>query len=113
LIAEPAERSSAWTGEGARPHTDNTRLAPEFLLFGEDAGRIVISCDPTHLARIKEVAKKHGIFVDELGATVSGSLEIKIDGQVVVSGSVSDFNQSYEGALEKALRSDPAAVPAD
>jgi phosphoribosylformylglycinamidine synthase len=108
-----AELRSAWTGEGARPHTDNTRLAPEFLLFGEDAGRIVISCDPTHLARIKEVAKKHGIFADELGATVSGSLEIKIDGQMVVSGSVSGFNQSYEGALERALRSDPAAVAAD
>jgi hypothetical protein len=83
------------------------------VLFGEDAGRIVISCDPAHLARIKQVAKKHGIFADELGETVPGSLEIKIDGQVAVSGSVSDFNESYEGALERALRSDPAAVAAD
>jgi phosphoribosylformylglycinamidine synthase len=110
-----ADLRSAWTGEGARPHTDSAPagLAPEFVLFGEDAGRIVISCDPAHLARIKQVAKKHGIFADDLGETVPGSLEIKVDGQVAISGSISDFNESYEGALERALRSDPAAVAAD
>jgi len=110
-----AELRSAWTGEGARPHTDiaSDGLAPEFVLFGEDAGRIVISCDPANLARIKQVAKKHGISADELGETVLGTLEIKIDGQLAISGSISGFNESYEGALERALRSDPAAVAAD
>jgi phosphoribosylformylglycinamidine synthase len=110
-----AELRSAWAGEGARPHMDSAPagLAPEFVLFGEDAGRIVISCDPAHLGRIKQVAKKHGISADELGQTVSGSLEIKIDGQIAVSGSISDFNERYEGALEKALRSEPATVAAD
>ena len=88
-------------------------LAAEFVLFGEDAGRIVISCDPANLARIKQVAKKHGIFADELGETVLGTLEIKIGGQVAISGSVSDFNESYEGALERALRSDPAPIAAE
>jgi phosphoribosylformylglycinamidine synthase subunit PurL len=114
-IACSAELRSAWTGEGARPHTDSApaELAPEFVLFGEDAGRIVISCDPAHLARIKQVAKKHGIFADELGETVPGTLEVKIDGQVAISGSVSDFNENYEGALERALRIDPAAVASD
>jgi phosphoribosylformylglycinamidine synthase II len=94
--------------EGARPHTDGAPagLDPEFVLFGEDAGRIVISCDPANLARIKQVAQKYGIFADELGETVPGSLEIKIDGQVAISGSVSDFNESYEGALERALGSE-------
>ncbi|HEX3741555.1 MAG TPA: phosphoribosylformylglycinamidine synthase subunit PurL [Terriglobales bacterium] len=110
-----ADLRSAGTGVDARPHTDSAAagFAPEFVLFGEDAGRIVISCDRASLARIKQVAKKHGIFADELGETVSGSLEIKIDGRVAISGSISDFNQSYEGALERALRSDPATAAAD
>jgi phosphoribosylformylglycinamidine synthase subunit PurL len=98
---------------GCRAELNSNGLAPESVLFGEDAGRIVISCDRENLARIKQVAKKHGVFADELGETVSGTLEIKIDGQVAISGSVSEFNQSYEGALETALRSDPAAVAAD
>src|SRR5437773_2065504 len=60
-------------------------LAPEFVLFGEDASRIVISCDPENLARIKQLAAKYGISADALGETVSGTIELRIDGQVVVS----------------------------
>ncbi len=112
-LAVALARISLEKGIGCRVELSAPGLASEFVLFGEDAGRIVISCDPAHVARIKQVAKNHGIFADELGETVPGSLEVKIDGQVAISGSVSDFNESYEGALERALRSDPAAVAAD
>ena len=85
-------------------------LASEFVLFGEDASRIVISCDPANVARIKEVGSKHGIPVDRLGETVSGSLEINVDGQAVVSASVSELRDEYEVALERALKSEAALV---
>jgi len=85
-------------------------LAPEFVLFGEDASRIVISCDLGNVARIKEVAGKRGIAADVLGETVSGNIEIKVDGQVVVSARVSELRDGYEGALERALRSEAVAA---
>ncbi len=112
-LAVALARVSFNKGIGCRAELSSNGLASEFVLFGEDAGRIVISCDPAHLARIKQVAKKYGIFADELGETVSGSLEIKVDRQVAISGRISDFNESYEGALETALRSDPATVAVD
>jgi phosphoribosylformylglycinamidine synthase II len=112
-LAVALARVSFNSGIGCRAELRANGLASEFVLFGEDAGRIAISCDPANMGRIKQVAKKHGIFADELGETVLGTLEIKIDGQVAISGSVSDFNQSYEGTLERALRSDPTAVAAD
>jgi phosphoribosylformylglycinamidine synthase subunit PurL len=109
-----AELRSAWTGEGARLHTaDSEALAPEFVLFGEDASRIVISCDPSNVARIKEVAGKHGISAEVLGETVSGNLEIKVDGRRVISESIADLRDVYENALVQALRTEPAAVAAD
>ena len=111
-----AELRSAWTGEGARPHTADAGsqgLAPEFVLFGEDASRIVISCDPAHVARIKEVAEKHGISADLLGQTVADKLEIKVDGRTAVSASVAELREVYENALEQALRAEPAAAAAD
>ncbi len=111
-----AELRSTWTSEGARPHSasgDSQRLAPEFVVFGEDASRIVISCDPACVARIKEVAGKHGIFVDLLGETVPGNLEIKVDGRAVVSASVAELRDVYENALEQALRAEPATAAAD
>jgi phosphoribosylformylglycinamidine synthase len=109
-----AELRSAWAGLEGRPHTSNEgELAPEFMLFGEDAGRIVISCDPANLARIKQVAKEHGIFADELGETVPETIEIKLDGRSVISARVSELNDDFESALEQALRSEPAQVAAD
>jgi phosphoribosylformylglycinamidine synthase len=88
-------------------------LAPEFVLFGEDAGRVVISCDPANVGRIKEVAGKHGIFADAIGETASGQLEIKVDGATVISASIAELRDVYENALEQALKSEPAQVAAD
>jgi phosphoribosylformylglycinamidine synthase len=95
---------------GCSVNVSSQGLSPEFVLFGEDASRIVISCDPTDVARIKEVAGKAGIFAESLGETVSGNLEIKVDGRVVMSASISELRDEYEGALERALRSEPAVA---
>ncbi len=88
-------------------------LAPEFVLFGEDASRIVISCDPANLARIKQLAAKYGISADLLGQTVIGTIEIKIEGQKSVSAKIAELRDVHEGALEKALRSEPALAAGD
>ena len=88
-------------------------VASEFVLFGEDASRIVISCDAANVARIKEVAAQHGISADVLGETVSGKIEIKVDDRIVVSANVAELRDEFEGALERALRSEPAGIAAD
>jgi phosphoribosylformylglycinamidine (FGAM) synthase-like enzyme len=81
-------------------------LPPEFVLFGEDASRIVISCDRGNLARIKQLAAKYRLSADEIGETVPEQIEIRLDGEVVVSAAASELRDSYEGALEAALRTD-------
>jgi phosphoribosylformylglycinamidine synthase len=97
---------------GCSVNLSSQGLAPEFVLFGEDASRIVISCDRENVARIKEVAEKSRLSADVLGETLSGNIEIKVDGRVVVSASVAELRNEYEGALERALRSE-SAVAAD
>ena len=99
-------------GIGARVNLASGGLFAEFSLFGEDSSRIVISCDPGHVARIKEVAEKHGAAADVIGETVPEQLEISLDGKVVVSAAVSELSEAYEGALESALRTDPELVTA-
>jgi phosphoribosylformylglycinamidine synthase len=94
-------------GIGARVELASEGLSPEFVLFGEDPSRIVVSCDPARLSRIKEVAGKHGVAADRIGETILERLEISLDGRAVISAAVSELNQSYEGALEAALKSDP------
>jgi phosphoribosylformylglycinamidine synthase len=76
-------------------------LVPEFVLFGEDAGRIVISCDPQKAGRIKQVALKYALLVEEVGSTVSGKMEIRIDGKGAAG--VSELKAAWESALQRAL----------
>jgi phosphoribosylformylglycinamidine synthase subunit PurL len=100
-------------GVGARVNLASGSLFAEFALFGEDASRILISCDPRQVARIKEVAEKFGVSAEIIGETVPEKLEISLDGKVVISAAVSDLSVAYENALESALRTDPELVAVD
>ena len=98
---------------GCNVDLPSNELAPEFVLFGEDASRIVISCDPAKLAGIKQIAAKHSVAAEVLGETVIGTIEIKVDGRSAVSSKIAELRDVYEKALEQALRSEPAQVAAD
>ena len=100
-------------GVGARVNFASDGLPAEFALFGEDASRIVLSCDPDKVERIQLLAGKHGVSADVLGETISEQLEISLDGRVVVSAAVSELSEAYEKALEAALRAEPETVAAD
>jgi len=93
-------------GVGASIKLAGEELPAEFRLFGEDASRILISCDPLHLARIKQVAEEYQICADVLGETGGDRLEISIGGEPAVSASVNELIEAYEGSLEKALRTE-------
>ena len=88
-------------------------LPPEFVLFGEDASRVIISCDRENFGRIQQVAVKYGISADLIGETVSDKVEIRLDGRVVVSAALSELRNGFEGALEKALRTEVETMAAD
>ena len=100
-------------GVGARVNFASDGLPAEFALFGEDASRIVLSCDPDKIEPIQLLAGKHGVSADVLGETISEQLEISLDGRVVVSAAVSELSEAYEKALEAALRAEPETVAAD
>jgi len=71
-LAEPAFEN----GIGLRVDVASHGLPVEFALFGEDASRVVLACDPARLARIKEVAGKYGLAADVLGETAPDQVEI-------------------------------------
>jgi phosphoribosylformylglycinamidine synthase subunit PurL len=112
LAVALAEKAFA-KGVGARVNIASNGLPKEFVLFGEDASRIVLSCDPANLSRIQQVAEKRGIAAEVLGETIPQRLELSLDGESVVSASVAELSQAYESALESTLRTDPELVAAD
>jgi len=100
-------------GVGARVNLASGGLFAEYVLFGEEASRIILSCDSGNVARIKEVAGKHGVAAEVIGETVPEKLEISLDGKVAISAAVAELSEAYESALESALRTDPELVAAD
>jgi phosphoribosylformylglycinamidine synthase len=98
---------------GARVNLTSRGLPAEFVLFGEDASRILISCDPANVTRIQQLAEKYGIAADVLGETIPEKLEISLDGRYVISAPAAELNRAYETALESALRTDPELVSAE
>jgi phosphoribosylformylglycinamidine (FGAM) synthase-like enzyme len=100
-------------GVGLSVELPKPQVALEFLLFGEDASRVVLSCDPIHLPRIQQLAEEYGVFADVLGETGSDRVEIAVDNQPVISASVAELREAYEGALERALRTEPSVAAAD
>ena len=100
-------------GVGARVNLTSGGIFAEYTLFGEEASRILLSCDPGSVSRIKEVATGLGITAEIIGETILERLEISVDGALVVSAQVCGLNRDYESALESALRTDPERVAAD
>ena len=109
-IAVTVVESALTRSVGARIDLSSNGLPSEFVLFGEDASRVVISCDPANVAAIKEVAGKYSIAADLIGETVPDNLEIRVDGRAVVSSTVRELRTPYESALETALSTEPVLV---
>ena len=97
---------------GARVKLTSGGLAAEFLLFGEDASRVLISCASERVGRIKKVAVECGIAADVLGETISEKIEIAVDGRQVVAAAVLELKEAWAGALERALQVETAKEPA-
>ena len=91
---------------GARVNLKNDALPIEFLLFGEDASRVIVSCTPEHLRAVQQIAIKYGIAADVIGETVPEKLEISVDGKVVVSAGIKDLRDVWAHALEQALHAE-------
>jgi phosphoribosylformylglycinamidine synthase subunit PurL len=112
LVVALAEKTFA-KNIGARVNLASNGLPAEFVLFGEDASRILLSCDLANVLRIKQIAHDQGVVAEVLGETASERLEIQVDGESVVSAAISELGEAYESALESALRTDPEVVVAD
>jgi phosphoribosylformylglycinamidine synthase len=112
-IAVALAEKSFPCGVGAKVNLAAEGLFEEFVLFGENPSRIVISCDASNVARVKEASQKRGVSADVIGETIPGRLEIAIGGTVVVSSALEELNEAYESALKAALQADPEPLAAN
>jgi phosphoribosylformylglycinamidine (FGAM) synthase-like enzyme len=76
----------------------------EVALFGECGARAVVSCAPASLARVVEIAREYGVAARSIGTVTPGEFRIEYNGRKVVSAAVESLRDTWEGALERALK---------
>jgi len=75
----------------------------ESLLFGETPSRIVISFAPENLEKVQQIAKLNGCSFQILGVATGKKLNIKVDGELVISDEIAELENLWRNALEKYL----------
>jgi phosphoribosylformylglycinamidine synthase len=103
MMAEPlaGTRTVPWIGAALRVPFPARK---DFVLFGEDASRIVVSLPHGHVRRFEAIARECGVPILQLGAVGGDRLEI----QGALSVPVADLARAWREGLPAVLRR-PAA----
>ena len=96
---------SAFGGDlGCRLDLPKGELRLDALLFGETAGRIVVSVDAEGESSLTRLAALHRVPLTRLGMTAGARTRIQVDGLTVVDAEASALKAIHAGALEAALQ---------
>ena len=89
------------TPRGAHLHLGDPEVRSDFLLFGEDQSRIIVSIDPADEAELRRICMGSDVDVKNIG-TVGGS-SLEIEGMIRVNCEA--MAQAYYRAIGDALGS--------
>ncbi|MBC7121683.1 MAG: phosphoribosylformylglycinamidine synthase subunit PurL [Pseudothermotoga sp.] len=73
----------------------------DFLLFGEEQSRILVSLEEENLERLFELAKSHGVPVTVLGRVIEDRFVIKVNGNKLIDQPLAKIKEIYETSLER------------
>jgi phosphoribosylformylglycinamidine synthase len=78
-------------------------VEPDALLYGEDAGRVVVSADPAHSAALAELALEHSVPLYSAGRVGGRKLELRA-GSRVLSWDVQALRKTYFEAIPRRMQ---------
>jgi phosphoribosylformylglycinamidine synthase II len=108
ILARPVEvteRAPIGASLELRSETD-ARL----LLFGESAGRVVVSCAPESIAAVRQLGQDYGITVVELGVTGGEGLSVALNGESCIRLRIAEIEDVWRHSLARMLAGDAVAA---
>ncbi|WP_257306538.1 phosphoribosylformylglycinamidine synthase subunit PurL [Geothrix campi] len=105
VVAALESAFGANDGEGMGCQLLLTRgaLRLDSLLFGETAGRIVVSVSPEAEGSLATLCATHRVPCAKIGATGGSRITLAVDGQPLLDADAADLKDLHAGALERAL----------
>jgi phosphoribosylformylglycinamidine synthase len=70
-------------------------------LFGESAGRVIVSADPTHRDALRKLAEETGVPLKVIGTTGGARIQVSVDGVRAIDCSVGEAEQLWSSSLGK------------
>ena len=106
-IAVALAQSAFAKSIGATVEQDQSLMAhPLFGLFAEPASTMIVTAAPGNVAEIEQTAKEHGYFAARIGTTGGTRLEIGVDREPFISGSLTELRDAWATALEANLHNE-------
>jgi len=84
-------------------------LLPEAVLYGEDAGRVVVSCEAAHASELLALAGEHGVPAESVGAVggPGGRLDITLrDRGASFAWQTAELRRVYFDAIPRRMKTD-------
>jgi len=80
------------------------------LYFTECSSMVVITCDPDKREAIESVVESiDELYAEAIGVTGGDSIDLRVGGETVISGSIEDLMAPYSSALESQLAAEVLA----
>jgi len=89
---------------GCRLELSRAGLRLDALLFGESAGRIVVSVEPGGESSLARLAAAHRVSLARLGTAGGDRIQVRVDGQTVLDEAAGALREIHASALERALQ---------
>ena len=70
-------------------------------LFGESAGRVIVSADPAHREALQRLAQEAGVPLQVIGTTGGARIQISVGGAGAIDCSVAEAEQLWSSTLGK------------
>ncbi|HJU83409.1 MAG TPA: phosphoribosylformylglycinamidine synthase subunit PurL [Holophagaceae bacterium] len=102
-ILESAFGALDGQGMGCQLMLDRGGLRLDSLLFGESAGRIVVSVGPDGESALQSLCAAHRVPLRKLGTTGGPRVTVAVDGQPLLDADAAELKAIHANALEEAL----------
>jgi phosphoribosylformylglycinamidine synthase len=109
-IAVALAQSTFRSGVGAKVEQEQALMVhPLFGLFAEPASTVLLTCDPSQIDAIEELADEYSFYSARIGVTGGDRLEITVYRETFISAPVNELRKPWASALESALHEEVLA----
>ena len=90
---------------GAEVGVTGWEESAELMLFGEGAGRVIVSMPPEITTQVQEIARSKDVSFTHMGEVKGGRLKMHVDGEVKIDLSLSQIESSWREAIPWKMKS--------